>query len=127
MLFFLHISKKSSTFLFRFAQTIIAKQSSTYSPLFSLGAPSKIQPRPTVFQGHRPRCARPPGKKKGCWLNNHDYFFRACAFIIRQNNPIHASIMVLFRLDNKKECSFFEEIVVIICVCAIFIVSLQRI
>ena len=28
--------------LFRFAQTIIAKQSSTYSPLFSTGAPSNI-------------------------------------------------------------------------------------
>ena len=29
-------------FLFRFAQTIIAKQSSTYSPLFSTGAPSNV-------------------------------------------------------------------------------------
>ena len=52
-------------------------------------------------------------KKKGCRLRNHDYFFHACAFIIRQNNPIYASIIGLFSLDNKKEKSFFEEIVVI--------------
>ena len=37
---------------------------------------------------------------------------------------LYACIIGLFSLDNKKECSFFEEIVVIICVCAIFVVSL---
>ena len=46
-------------------------------------------------------------KRKGCRLRNHDHFFHACAFIIRQNNPIYASIIGLFRLDNKKEKSFF--------------------
>ncbi|MEE0860522.1 MAG: hypothetical protein UIC49_03585, partial [Paludibacteraceae bacterium] len=39
-----------------------------------------------------------------------DYFFHACAFIIRQNNPIYARIIGFFRIDNKKEYSFFEEI-----------------
>jgi hypothetical protein len=46
-------------------------------------------------------------KRKGCRLRNHDYFFHACAFIIRQNNPFYASIIGLFSLDNKKEKSFF--------------------
>ena len=27
-------------------------------------------------------------KRKGCRLSNHDYFFHACASIIRLNNPI---------------------------------------
>ncbi len=40
---------------------------------------------------------------------------------------INASIIGLFSLDNKKEKSFFEEIIVIACVCAVFVVSLQRI
>jgi hypothetical protein len=37
----------------------------------------------------------------------------------------YASIIGLFSLDNKKNCSFFfEEMVVIACVCAVFVVSL---
>jgi hypothetical protein len=52
-------------------------------------------------------------KRNGCRLRNHDYFFHACAFIIRLNHPIYASTIVLFSLDNKKEILFFEEIVVI--------------
>ena len=80
------------------------------SALFSTGAPSNV----TVAS------CRPHAK-------NHDNSFHACAFIIRQNNPIYASIMVLFHIDNKKECSFFEEIVVISCVCAFFVVNLQPI
>jgi hypothetical protein len=40
---------------------------------------------------------------------------------------LYASIIGLFSLDNKKEKSFFEEIVVIACVCAVFVVSLQPI
>ena len=49
-------------------------------------------------------------KGKGMRPNNHDKFFHACAFIIRLNNPIYAGIIGLFRLDNKKEKSFFKEI-----------------
>ena len=69
---------------------------STYSPLFSTGAPSNI----TVAS------CRPYAK-------NHDNSFHACAFIICLNHPIYASTIVLFSLDNKKEFFFFEEIVVI--------------
>ena len=69
-------------------------------------------------------------KGKGYWLSNHDKSFHACAFIIRLHNPIYASIIVFFRLDNKKEKSFFKEIcrdyLRMCSFCCIFVADLRR-
>ena len=67
-----------------------------------------------------------PPKKEGYWLNNHDNSFYACAFIIRFNNPISCEHNRLISPYNKKERSFFEEIVAISCVCEKFVVPLPR-
>ena len=67
----------------------------------------------------------PSENSKGGWLRNHDNSFHACAFIIRQNNPIYASIIVLFRLIIKKRIFFFEENVVISCTYDYFVVPLR--
>ena len=66
-----------------------------------------------------------PPKKEGYWLNNHDNSFYACAFIIRLNNPILCEHNRLFSPYNKKECSFFEEIVAFSCICEKFVVPLH--
>ena len=63
---------------------------STNSPLFLTGAPSNLRSHLAVHIA-----------------SNHYYFFHARAFIIRQNNPIYASTIGLFFLNNKKEKSFF--------------------
>ena len=76
----------------------------------------------------------PSEKRKFCGLRNHneflisfhsnDYFFNACAFIIRLNTPFYTSIIGLFRLIIKKEFFFLKKFVVLSCVFAFFVVPL---
>ena len=61
----------------------------------------------------------------GAYANNHDNSFYACAFIIRLNNPISCEHNRLISPYNKKECSFFEEIVAFSCICEKFVVPLH--
>ena len=60
------------------------------------------------------------------YTRNRDNSFYACAFIIRLNNPISCEHNRLISPYNKKERSFFEEIVAISCVCEKFVVPLPR-
>jgi hypothetical protein len=67
-----------------------------------------------------------PSEKERMLAKKSRLFFHAYAFIIRQNNPIHASIIGLFSLIIKKNALFFEENVVISCTIDYFVVPLQH-
>jgi hypothetical protein len=75
------------------------------------GAPSKTLSRVQFFEGTELAMLAHLEKGKG----------------INLNNPIYAGIIGFFRLDNKKENLFLKKFVVIICVYAVFVVSLYPI